>query len=89
MFVPDTPIRISSFADIAMVVPSIKISSKAVIFGLGGGMDTEIFLSPLRNHAMFIALGGIGLFSPIADGLKGFPSFANGFTTSFGYRYYF
>ena len=88
-FVPDMPIRISSFADVAMVVPTIKISSKSVILGLDGGLDAEIFVRQNRQHALFVSLGGIGLFSPFADGLRGRPTIANGFTTSFGYRYYF
>ncbi len=88
-FVYGLPIRISSYANVDMVVPSLKISYKSVIFGLDGGMDLEIFMDPQRNHAIAIDLGGIGLFTPIADGLKNRPSFANGFWTSFGYRYYF
>lgn len=88
-FVYGLPIRVASYANIDMVVPSLKISNKSVIFGLDGGVDGEIFLDPPRKHAMFFTLGGIGLFAPTADHLKGKPSFANGFSTSFGYRYYF
>ncbi len=88
-FIGSLPIRISSRADFVLVVPSLKISSKAVIAGLYGGLDLEFFTDPSRHHAVFVDVGGQGLFAPMADGLKGRPSFANGFTTSFGYRYHF
>lgn len=86
-FVHVVPIRVSTFLDVVMVTPSLKISDKAAIFGIDGGLDAELFYN--LQHANFIALGGTGLFPATANGLKGKPTFASGFLISFGYRYYF
>lgn len=88
-FMPDLPIRLVGVAEVALVAPSYRITNKPVIVGFSGGLDVEFFMNPHRNHALFVAMGGIGLLAPMADGLKGRPSFANGFSTNFGYRYYF
>jgi hypothetical protein len=88
VFVQDLPIRIMSSAEVALVVPQSKISSKNLIFGLAGNMDIEFFMDPMRSHAMVLSMGGIGLIPPTADNLPGKPSFANGFLASFGYRFY-
>lgn len=88
-FLFDLPIRVSGAAELATVTPSKKISSKAIVMGTVGSMDFEFFADAKRSHALVLNLGGIGLFSPIADNLKDEPSFANGFTSACGYRYYF
>lgn len=88
VFLPNLPIRIFSSAELALVTPHSKISSKKAILGLVGSTDIEFFLDPSFRHAIVLTMGGIGLFSPIAENLTNQPSFANGFLASFGYRYY-
>lgn len=88
VFIPNLPIRIMSSAEIAVVTPQSTIASKKAIIGMAGGMDIEFFMDSARSHALVLNMGGIGLFSPSADNLQGHPTFANGFMTSFGYRFY-
>ena len=88
-FIYQLPIRVSGSAELVLITPHRDISSKKVIVGTHGAMDIEFFVNPKRSSAVFVNLGGMGLFSPKADKLQGQPTFANGFTTSFGYRYYF
>jgi hypothetical protein len=88
VFIPNLPIRISSFGEVALVTPHNKISSNKVNFGLAGGTDIEFFMDPNFAHAIVLTMGGIGMFSTTAENLKNQPSYANGFFASFGYRFY-
>lgn len=89
-FIYNLPIRISGVAELAILTPSKDISSKAAVFGFKGGFDVELFADSARSHAIFLNMGGIGLFNPyFADNLAGNPTVANGFTSAIGYRYYF
>lgn len=86
-FISNLPIRIYGGFGFAMTALAPSLSTSNVGLGGYGLSGVEFFLNPTRSRAFTIELGGMGT-GATADKMAASPSYANGFTIAWGYKYY-
>jgi hypothetical protein len=78
------PLRFYGGGGVVVLLPTDKLSSRTSDFGGYGVTGLELFMA---EQAWFVELGAMGTGAK-ADQLVASPIYANGFTASWGFRYY-
>jgi hypothetical protein len=86
-FIQDLPIRVYGGGGAVILAFNGSVDSTGVTVGGFGVAGVEFFVDKRRAEALFIEVGGMGTGAS-ADKLQGSPIYANGFTASFGYKFY-
>ena len=86
-FLEGLPIRVYGGGGVVFLTPSSSLSSDSVDVGGYGLAGLEFFVNPKRSKGLFLEFGGMGTGAR-ADKMQNSPIYANGFTVSWGYKYY-
>jgi len=85
-FLENTPIRIYGGGGIVLVTLANNVSNSSAVGGYGVA-GVEFLVNRDRSKALFIELGGMGTGAQ-ADKMVNAPLYANGFSVSWGYKFY-
>jgi hypothetical protein len=86
-FIEGTSIRIYGGGGLVILAPPSSLSSSGVNFGGYGLTGVEILVNKKRTKGLFLEFGAMGT-GAFADKMVSSPIYANGFTVSWGYKYY-